>query len=195
MKRATRTDTPYSSCKFIVLGAMLDISDSVQVIIDWIMDNGGWEKNSLYVTADHDHYLTLKDNFPEIVAKMIIMGETHNMTPANNSNKNPMSAAVSAGAHEDEDRTQTEILNQYSTWTEEDIELVGHFWGPPGSGGNGWGSHSTRPVGLWYMGDDGCVKALEGKPYQVLGRHVEGSEGKIDEVHLHACMLKNLFGL
>lgn len=174
---------------------MLDINDGVQVILDWIKDNGGWEKNALYVTADHDHYLTLTESFPEILAKLIIRGQTHNITPKNNSNKNPMDAAVEAGVHDDKDKTQTEILNQFSTWTDEDIELVGHFWGPPGSGGNGWGSHSSRPVGLYYMGDDGCVEALEGKPYQVLGREVEGSDEKIDQVHLHACMLKALFGL
>jgi hypothetical protein len=29
----------------------------------------------------------------------------------------------------------------------------------------------------------------------VLGREVEGTTGKIDQMHLHACMLKNLFGL
>lgn len=43
-----------------MLGAMLDIDDSVRVIYDWIMENGGWEKNALYVSADHDHYLTLE---------------------------------------------------------------------------------------------------------------------------------------
>ena len=42
-----------------LLGAMLDIDDSVAEIMDWIKNNGGYEKNALYVTADHDHYLTL----------------------------------------------------------------------------------------------------------------------------------------
>ena len=42
-----------------LLGAMLDIDDSVSEIMKWIKDNGGYEKNALYVTADHDHYLTL----------------------------------------------------------------------------------------------------------------------------------------
>jgi alkaline phosphatase len=27
--------------------------------MDWIGKNGGYGKNALYVTADHDHYLTL----------------------------------------------------------------------------------------------------------------------------------------
>lgn len=72
---------------------------------------------------------------------------------------------------------------------------IADFWGPRGSGGNGWGSHSTRPVPLWYGGDDGCIEALDGKGYRVQGKEVEGLEGKIDQVHIHACMTKNLFGL
>jgi alkaline phosphatase len=178
-----------------MLGTMLDVSDGVQEIINWVKANGGWEKNALYVTADHDHYLTLHDDFPERVAKHIILGETHNMTPQNNSNKNPWSAAVNAGRHEDDSKSQTEHTADFATWTEEDIENVGHYWGAVGSGGNGWGSHSTRPVGLWYMGDDGCIDQLTGTGFQVLGRHVEGLDGKIDQMHLHACMLNNLFGL
>ena len=57
-----------------LIGAMLDIDDSVQEIIDWIEANGGYEKNALYVTADHDHYLTLLDHFPETIANMVIDG-------------------------------------------------------------------------------------------------------------------------
>ncbi len=34
---------------------------------DWIEDNGGFEENQLIVTADHDHYLNLNDNFPELL--------------------------------------------------------------------------------------------------------------------------------
>ena len=178
-----------------MLGTMLDINDGVQVMLDYIHANGGWDKNALYVTADHDHYLTLKDNFPEAVAKYIIDGESHKITPQNNSNVNPWSVGISAGRHEDDSQTYTEHIADFTTWTEEDVENVQHFWGAMGSGGNGWGSHSTRPVPLSYAGDDGCVSALEGKGYKVLGRDVVGSEGKIDQVHLHACMLKNLFGL
>ena len=75
------------------------------------------------------------------------------------------------------------------------MNKVGHFWGSMGSGGNGWGSHSTRPVPVSYQGDDGCLEALEGVGYNVLGRPVAGSEGKVDQVHIHACMMKALFNL
>ena len=42
-----------------LIGAMLDIDEGVAEIMAWIDANGGYEKNALYVTADHDHYLTL----------------------------------------------------------------------------------------------------------------------------------------
>jgi hypothetical protein len=176
------------------LGAMLDIDDSTKVILDWIMLNGGWEKNALYVTADHDHYLTLLDSFPEALANFMIIGESHKITPASNSNENPMDVAVEAGRHKGNE-SQVDYIRDYTTWSAEDIEDVQHFWGARGSGGNGWGSHSTRPVPLHYMGDGGCIEALHGKGFRVLGRRVEGSPNKVDQMHLHACMLKNLFGL
>lgn len=177
-----------------MIGTMFDVSDSVQVIIDWVMANGGWEKNALYVTADHDHYLTLRDDFPEMFANFIIMGESHNITPQRNSNRNPWSEGIRAGRHEDDSKSVTEHIADFSTWTDEDIYNVGHFWGARGSGGNGWGSHSTRPVPLSYMGDEGCLEALTGTGFQVLGREVEGHPGKVDQMHLHACMMKQLFG-
>jgi hypothetical protein len=178
-----------------LIGTMFDIDDSVQGIISWIQRNGGYEKNALYVTADHDHYLTLLDNFPEALANFIIAGESHKITPENNSAVNPMSASVQAGRHNDLNKTQVEHLADFSTWTQADIDAVGHFWGARGSGGNGWGSHSTRPVPISYAGDDGCIEQLTGAGYQVLGRKVEGLPGKIDQTHLHACMLNSLFGL
>lgn len=178
-----------------MLGTMLDIDDSVKAIMDWIADNGGWEKNALYVTADHDHYLTLLPKFPEILANMLISGESHNITPENNSDTNPWETAIDAGRHNDTSKTQAEHIKDFTTWTEEDIANVGHFWGTRDAGGNGWGSHSTRPVPLFYQGDNGCIEALMGTGFQVLGRDVEGVPEKIDQMHIHACMLKNLFNL
>lgn len=178
-----------------MLGAILDLSDTVQVILDWVEDNGGWDKNALYVTADHDHYLTLKNNFPEALAIFLIAGESYNITPKNNSGVNAWFTAISAGRHLDNSKSKTEHIRDFSTWSEEDIQSVGHYWGPPGSGGNGWSWHTTRPVPLSYAGDNHCIEALTGAGFQVNGRQVAGSEGKIDQVHLHACMARNLFGL
>jgi len=178
-----------------MLGTMFDISDGIDEILTWIDANGGWDKNALYVTADHDHYLTLLPNFPEAVANYVIDGESHKITPQNNSGYNPWSAAIGAGRADDDSQSVTEHIADFATWTEQDWENVGHFWGAFGSGGNGWGSHSTRPVPVSYHGDDGCIEGLLGAGFKVLGREVEGVPGKIDQIHLHACMLKNLFGL
>ena len=64
---------------------------------------------------------------------------------------------------------------------------MAHFFGPPGSGGNGWGSHSTRNVVVYSGGDEECLDGLVGKGYRVLGRDVDGSRDKVDQVHLHHC--------
>ncbi len=50
-----------------LIGTMNSFDKAVQTTIDWIEKNGGWRKNLLIVTADHDHYLTLNDNFPELL--------------------------------------------------------------------------------------------------------------------------------
>ena len=118
-----------------------------------------------------------------------------NSSPFNNSNRNAWSTAVAGGRHEDDSKSQTEHLADFSTWTEEELEQVGHFWGPRGSGGNGWGSHSSRPIPISYGGDDGCLEQLMGAPYRVVGKEVPGTPNKVDQVHVHACMYKNLFGL
>jgi alkaline phosphatase len=178
-----------------MLGAMLDIDESVQEIMTWIEANGGYEANALYVTADHDHYLTLSDHFPAALAKFIIDGNSHLITPRNNSRVNPWTTAVRGGRADDNSKSQTEHIADYSTWTPEDIEAVAHYWGTNGAGGNGWGSHSTRPIPVFHGGDGGCIDALVGKGYRVLGKEVAGAAGKVDQVHLHACMMKNLFAL
>ena len=137
-----------------LLGAMLDIDDSVSEIMAWIDANGGYEKNALYVTADHDHYLTLLPrkwlrtnilwgafypiefvnlifslftkhalDFPEVVANLIIDGVSHNLTPENNTNTNTWEHAITAGRHEDDSKTQTEHLKDFSTWSVSDDQF------------------------------------------------------------------------
>ena len=46
-----------------LIGTMNDFDKAVQQVITWINNNGGWSKNLLLVTADHDHYLTLNNDF------------------------------------------------------------------------------------------------------------------------------------
>jgi alkaline phosphatase len=46
-----------------LIGTVKDFDKAVGSTIDWINKNGGWENNLLIVTADHDHYLTLTEDF------------------------------------------------------------------------------------------------------------------------------------
>ncbi len=50
-----------------VIGTVLDFDKAVGAAMKWIERNGGWRKNVLIVTADHDHYLTLYPNFPGLL--------------------------------------------------------------------------------------------------------------------------------
>ena len=97
-----------------MIGTMLDIDDSVKKIMEWIAENGGFEKNALYITADHDHYVTLLDDFPKTLANLVIEGKSHEITPQSKSNVNPWSATINAGRHEDDTQTQTEHINDFS---------------------------------------------------------------------------------
>ncbi len=62
-------------------------------------------------------------DFPEVVANLIIDGMSHNLTPENNTNTNTMEHAISAGRHEDDSKTQTEHLKDFSTWTVSDDQF------------------------------------------------------------------------
>jgi alkaline phosphatase len=184
-----------------MLGTMLDLDDSVKAIVRWIEDHGGFEKTALYVTADHDHYLTLLNDFPETLATLLIDGASHNITPRNNSHVNPWTAAgtaaiqATAGGGKSDDSI-IQHLKTFATWTEEDMANVSHFWGPRGSGGNGWAWHTSRPVPLFHRGDEDCIDSLVGKGFQVLGRDVAAtSPNKVDQMHLHACLLKHMLAL
>jgi alkaline phosphatase len=46
-----------------LIGTVKDFDKAVGSTIDWINKNGGWEENLLIVTADHDHYFTLTNDF------------------------------------------------------------------------------------------------------------------------------------
>ncbi|XGV97821.1 MAG: alkaline phosphatase [Leptolyngbya sp. BL-A-14] len=50
-----------------LIGNTIAFDNAVGEVIQWIEANGGWKKNVLIVTADHDHYLTINDNFPKLL--------------------------------------------------------------------------------------------------------------------------------
>jgi alkaline phosphatase len=61
-----------------LIGTMNSFDKAVQTSIDWIGQNGGWNKNLLIVTADHDHYLTLNPNFNQLLAQTSAEDLTYN---------------------------------------------------------------------------------------------------------------------
>jgi alkaline phosphatase len=60
------------------IGTVKDFDQAVGTVIDWINKNGGWKKNLLIVTADHDHYFTLNPNFPKLLSKFGAEDLTYN---------------------------------------------------------------------------------------------------------------------
>jgi hypothetical protein len=56
-------------------------------------------------------------DFPEVVANMIINGVSHDITPKNNTSTNAWEQSIYAGRHEDDSKSQTEHLKDFSTWT------------------------------------------------------------------------------
>jgi alkaline phosphatase len=146
-----------------LIGTVLDFDRSVGTVIAWIKKHGGWERNQLIVTADHDHYLTLNDDFPDRLRRL--------------------------GA---------ERLTALDTAIE-----AGHFWGSQPvvakdatgkelaeTGKYGWGSHSNRPVPVYYQGfaSDVLTKSI-GQGFQLYGHNISGIAGLTDQVHIYQTQL------
>jgi alkaline phosphatase len=61
-----------------MIGAVQSFDKAVATVVDWISKNGGWQKNLLIVTADHDHYLTLNPDFPDLLKRFGAEDLTYN---------------------------------------------------------------------------------------------------------------------
>ena len=106
-----------------LIGTVNDFDRAVQTTINWINNNGGWSKNLLIVTADHDHYLTLNPDFPS------------KLTP-----QNPNRArGLSYNAKD-------------ITFNKHNPTEAAHFWGSDPTQKYLWGTHSRRPVPVYYQG-------------------------------------------
>ncbi|NJO80866.1 MAG: alkaline phosphatase [Cyanobacteria bacterium RM1_2_2] len=138
-----------------LIGTMLDFDKSVASVINWIESNGGWEKNLLVVTADHDHYLTLNGDFPELVQAKGAQALTDLDTPGE----------------------------------------TGHFWGSDSSVKYGWGSHSNRPVPVYYQGAGADVLTnFVGQGYESYGNEITGFPGHVDQSQIYQTMLAAVTG-
>jgi alkaline phosphatase len=132
-----------------LIGNTLEFDKAVQTVIDWIEENGGFEENQLIITADHDHYLTLNDNFPQLLREK--------------------------GA---------EALT-----LETDPNEAGHYWGSDPDIKFGWGSHTNRPVPVYFQGEGTqMLDEFVGQGYKAYGEEVPGIEGLIDQTHIYQTM-------
>jgi alkaline phosphatase len=146
-----------------LIGATLDFDRSVGTVIDWIEKHGGWERNQLIVTADHDHYFTLNDDFPDRLRRQ----GAKSLTAAN------------------------QVID------------AGHYWGSqpvvvkdsagkevPATGKYGWGSHTNRPVPVYYQGyaSDVLTKSI-GQGFKLYDNDIPGIPGLIDQIHIYQAQL------
>lgn len=136
-----------------LIGTMNEFDKSIQTVINWINQNGGWQKNVLIVTADHDHYLTLNPDYPQLLAQK--------------------------GA---------EAL----TFEEHTPEEAGHFWGSMDEIKYGWGSHTNRPVPVYFQGSPFNLTRFVGQGFTQYGDQVPGIPGLVDQSHIHQAMLDAL---
>ncbi|MBW4681788.1 MAG: alkaline phosphatase [Microcoleus vaginatus WJT46-NPBG5] len=132
-----------------LLGTMRDFDKAVESTINWINENGGFEENLLIVTADHDHYLTLNENFPQLLREQGAEALTDLDTPAES----------------------------------------GHFWGSDPNVKYGWGSHTNRPVPVYYQGEGSEVlDGFVGEGYNAYGYDIPGISGLVDQTHIYQTM-------
>jgi alkaline phosphatase len=152
-----------------LIGTVLDFDRSVGTVIQWINTHGGWTQNQLIITADHDHYFTLNDDFPTRLR--------------------------SQGA-----KAMTDVDTAVES---------GHYWGSqpvavkdatgkelPETGKYGWGSHTNRPVPVYYQGfaSDVLAKSV-GTGFKLYDTEIPGIPGFTDQVHIYRTQLAAVKGL
>ena len=155
-----------------MIGATLDFADAVEEVQDWIADNGGYEENMLVVTADHDHYFTLNDNFPQLLREVGAEGLTTEL----DENNNVIAEEVDqAGVALEEPRKVDNL----------DPEASGHYWGSDPEVKVGWSHHTTIPVPVYYEGAGSeFLDDAVGTGFEQYGFEVPGIEGLIDQTHI-----------
>ncbi|MEL7334459.1 MAG: alkaline phosphatase, partial [Cyanobacteria bacterium J06560_2] len=149
------------------IGALLEFDKAVGEVQDWIEDNGGYEENLLIITADHDHYFTLNDDFPTQLREF----GAEALTTQLDENNQPLLDAEG-------DKVD-----------EVDTTFAGHYWGSDPTVMNGWAHHTTIPVPVYYQGAgaDALTNSI-GTGFEQYGFDVPGIEGHVDQVHLAQAM-------
>ena len=159
-----------------MIGTSRDFADSVGVVQDWIAENGGYEENLLIVTADHDHYFTLNEDFPELLRNK----GAEALTTAVDKNGNPI-------LETNEDGEVVKVDN-------EDPTASGHYWGSDPNEKYGWDTHTTRPVPVYSQGvGSDYLNDATGTGFESYGQQVPGINGLVDQVHIGQAQF-NAFG-
>jgi alkaline phosphatase len=146
-----------------LIGAVLDFDRAVGTVIQWINQHGGWQHNQLIVTADHDHYLTLNNDFPNLLRQQGAEKLTELDTVPESGHYWGSQPIVA------KDATGKEL---------------------PETGKYGWGNHSNRPVPVYYQGfaADVLTKSI-GQGFQIYGHNIPGIPGLTDQVHIYQTQL------
>jgi len=146
-----------------LIGTTLDFDRSVGTVIKWIATHGGWERNQLIVTADHDHYFTLNDDFPDRLRRQGAQRLT------------AIDTATDAGHY----------------WGSQPV-VVKDTAGKelPETGKYGWGNHTNRPVPVYYQGfaSDVLTKSI-GQGFKLYNSNVPGIPGLTDQIHIYQAQL------
>jgi alkaline phosphatase len=152
-----------------LIGTTLDFDRSVGTVINWIKAHGGWERNQLIVTADHDHYLTLNDDFPDRLRQQ------------GGKRLTDVDTAVDAGHY---------WGSQPVVAKDSDGKEL------PETGKYGWGNHSNRPVPIYYQGfaSEVLTKSI-GQGFKLYGSNIPGIPGLTDEVHIYRTQLAAVKGV
>jgi alkaline phosphatase len=146
-----------------LIGTTLDFDRSVGTVIDWIATHGGWERNQLIVTADHDHYLTLNQDFPDRLRRQGAKQLTD------------IDTAVDAGHY----------------WGSQPVvakDAAGNEL--PETGKYGWGNHTNRPVPVYYQGYASAVLTESiGKGFKLYDNDIPGIAGFTDQIQIYQTQL------
>ncbi len=152
-----------------LIGTVLDFDQSVGTVIRWINTHGGWERNQLIVTADHDHYFTLNDDFPTRLRRQGAKALTD------------VDTAVESGHY----------------WGSQPVALKDATGKElPETGKYGWGSHTNLPVPVYYQGfaADVLTKSV-GQGFKLYDTDIPGIPGLTDQVHIYRTQLAAVKGL
>lgn len=163
------------------IGALLEFDNSVAVVDEWIQANGGYEENLLLVTADHDHYFTLNEDFPSLLRTVGAEGLT---TEVDEDGNNILAEEI------DQDGKATFFKTDVL-----DTEAAGHYWGSDPEVMNGWAHHTTIPVPVYFQGSGSeFLDAATGEGITSYGLEFEGVEGLVDQVHIAQTQFAALTG-